>query len=206
MLDTSGSIGPADFQRMTANLSELVALMCKPVRIAAMTFNHEYKVEFCFNCFDNTCGGRRLMKDATSNITYRGGLTYSAGAARCACDFLLTPSCGIDPRASCIDVVFITDGRSNDPVRDVCTEIKCLHNRFGVNTYAIGIRNYIQSELDCITEASNSMSIFNYNTFDEFSESLGKVIERLKKPDRNNPVQYTCVDPSQGVGTNSTCT
>ena len=204
MLDTSGSIGSADFQRMTASLSRLVALMCKPVRIAAMTFNHDYKVEFCFNCFDNTCGGRGKMMNAMYNIPYRSGWTHSGGAARCACDFLLTLTCGIDPRASCIDVVFITDGRSNDPARDVCTEIQCLHNRFGVNTYAIGIRNYRQSELDCITKASNSMSIFNYNTFDEFSASLASVIARLI-PDPNNNVQYTCIDPSQGAGNNSAC-
>ena len=206
MLDTSGSIGSAHFRSMRENLSLLVALMCKPVRIAAMTFNHNYKVEFCFNCFKNTCNGRGQMMRAMSSITYRGGLTHSGGAARCACDFLLTPSCGIDPRASCIDVVFITDGHSNDPVRDVCTEIQCLHNRFGVNTYAIGIRNSRQSELECITEASNSMSIFNYNSFDEFTESLGKVMDRLKKPDPSNEVQYTCIDRSQGVGNNSTCT
>ena len=203
MLDTSGSIGPTDFERMTSNLSLLVALMCKPVKIAAMTFNHDYHVEFCFNCFENTCSGRGDIAEAMINIEYRGGLTHTGGAAKCACDVLLSESCGVDPSANCIDVVFITDGQSNDPTRDVCTEIQCLHNRFGVNTYAIGIGNGVdQNELDCITEASNTMGIFNFDSFLDFESALNKIInERFL----TNSSEYTCIDPQEGPGSDGAC-
>jgi hypothetical protein len=53
------------------------------------------------------------------------------------CDYMLSPTCGLDPAAGCIDVVFVTDGRANDPALDVYDEICCLHNRRGVNVYTI---------------------------------------------------------------------
>jgi len=198
MLDTSGSIGRTDFERMTSNLSLLVALMCKPVKIAAMTFDHDYHIEFCFNCFENTCSGRGDVAMAMSNIEYRGGWTYTGGAAKCACDVLLSESCGVDPSANCIDVVFITDGQSNDPTHDVCTEIQCLHNRSEVNTYAIGIGHGVdQNELDCITEASNKMGIFNFESFDHFESTLDNLIDGRLSGDTGG---YTCINPQEGAG------
>lgn len=207
MLDTSGSIGRHNFNQMTSALSNLTALFCKPVRIAAMTFNHEYHVEFCFDCFDNTCGGRQEASNAMRNIEYRGGLTHTGGAAMCACDFLLSPRCGINPDTNCTDVVIITDGKSNDPTHEVCTEIQCLHNRLGVNTYAIGIGSSVrQAELDCITEASNSMSVFKYSTFANFEARLKNIIRLLLTQDSKASELYTCVDSSIGLGTRSACT
>ena len=207
MLDTSGSIGKTEFDRMTATLGGLVTLFCKPIKIAVMTFDHDYYVEFCFDCFDNTCLGRLDAGIAMSSINYRHGWTHTAGAATCACDFLLTSTCGLDPTANCIDVVFITDGHSNDPSLDICTEVQCLHNRFGVNTYAIGITNSInEAELDCITNNSiqpGKFHLFNFDTFDEFNEVLDEIIVVLANPDPN--AVYTCVDPQDRVGTES-CT
>ena len=46
--------------------------------------------------------------------------THTAGAARCACDYMPTSTCGLDAAAGCIDVVFITDSQANDLSRDVC--------------------------------------------------------------------------------------
>ena len=108
-----------------------------------MTFDHKYFPEFCFDCYGNTRDGRAAIANAILSINYNRNYgiqyTHTAGAIDCVCDVLLTESCGLDPAANCIDVVFITDGLSNDPNRDVCTESRppnmlCLHNRFGVNT------------------------------------------------------------------------
>lgn len=68
VLDTSGSISVSEFNRVTAVLSDLVLFFCKPIKVAVMTFDHEYFVEFCFNCFDNTCGGRVETREAIQNI------------------------------------------------------------------------------------------------------------------------------------------
>ena len=70
VLDTSGSVGEAEFNRVTSVLSELVLFFCKPVKVAVMTFDHEFFVEFCFNCFDNSCGGRVDARNAINAIQY----------------------------------------------------------------------------------------------------------------------------------------
>ena len=76
--------------------------------------------------------------------------------------------------------MFITDGRSNDPTREICLEVSCLHNRAGVNTYAIGIGNSVlQSELNCITGPSNNQGIFNFQSVDEFNNVISEVVQRL---------------------------
>ena len=201
LLDTSGSIGRRDFTRMKNALSELSALVCKPVKIAAMTFNHEFKLEFCFDCFDNNCGGRKQTENSIKGIDYRGGLTHTAGATECACSFLLSTRCGLPVDAGCIDVVYITDGESNDPTREICDEVECLHNRLGVNTYAMGIGNYDRNELQCISSASTTTNIFSFETFDEFVNATNRVIQRLIDPPPDaTPGQYECLDPQYPEG------
>ena len=112
MLDTSGSIGNDAFTRMTANLSELVFYFCGNTKIAAMTFGSHIYHEFCFNCEDINKVER--IQEAIQNIPYHGGLTYTGEALKCACDNILTKSCGLPKRnkyKKCpapIDVVMIT--------------------------------------------------------------------------------------------------
>jgi hypothetical protein len=207
VLDTSGSISVSEFNRVTSVLSELVLFFCNPIKIAVMTFDHEYYVEFCFNCYDNTCGGRFGAMEAVKNIdrnAHRSGTryTHTAGAAQCVCDFILSPTCGLDPTANCIDVVFLTDGKSNDPNLDVCNEINCLHNRFGVNTYAIGIDDASKPELECISEAvPGQFHLFNFLSFDDFEDTFQQLVDILLAGSLNpNGDPYVCIDPQAGVG------
>lgn len=95
LLDTSGSIGSTDFERMKVAISKLIGLFCKPTKFAVMTFSHRFNLEFCFNCHENTCDGRKEISKAISDITYRGGATYTAGATKCVHEDLLSASCGL---------------------------------------------------------------------------------------------------------------
>ena len=204
MLDTSGSIGRNNFEEMTSTLGQLVSLFCRPIRIGVMTFNHEYYVEFCFNSFDNTCHGRSSVRNAINQANYRSGSTHTGGAVQCACDFMLSTTCGLPPDASCIDVVVITDGHSNGP-RPVCHQVRCLHNRYGVNTFAIGIGNADQNELDCISDYSDPtrFNLFNFDSFAEFQSTLNELIILLTTLDPLTNTYYTCVDPQTALGRNS---
>ena len=210
VLDTSGSIGESDFNRVTAKLSTLVWLFCKPIKVAVMTFDHEYFVEFCFNCFDNTCDGRFMAKTAISTINYshnRFGTryTHTGGAAQCVCDHMLSLTCDLPLDANCIDVIFITDGQSNDPNRDVCTDILCLHNRPGVKTFAMGIGLTNSLEIECITDSDdigpNEFSFFNYPTFDEFEAFFDTVVELLLIEAQDPNSEYECINPQTALGT-----
>ena len=174
------------FNRIKNALAKLTPLFCRQVRFALITFSSYVNLEFCFDCFENTYQGRENAQSAIKNAPYRGGGTYTAGAARCVCEDLLQSSCGIDTSPACIDVVFITDGKSNDPSLDVCEEVRCLHNRVGVNTYAIGMNSgnryqptYNQAELDCIDHYSDVVNAFKFSSFTEFEESITSITMRL---------------------------
>lgn len=193
LLDTSGSIGENDFTKAKIALSNLIKLFCKPIQVAVLSFNHEYKLEFCFNCHENDNNGRYKTATAIRDIEYRSGFTHTGGAAKCVCDQVLHPSCGLPSKADCIDVVFITDGKSNDPSREICNEVQCLHNRKGVNTYAIGINNYNEDELECIAKTSNLLNIFKFRDFLAFAEALKQLEERLVNEALSED-PYACYD------------
>ena len=200
LLDTSGSIGSNDFSLMKAAIAKITPLFCKDIRVAVMTFSDQFGLEFCFNCY-----GRRELTDAIRRIHYGGGNTHTAGASKCACDELLTPQCGLACDAKCIDVVFITDGHSNDPRMEVCEEVKCLHNHIeGVNVHSIGIKGYNETELECIENSSHRTSIFEHESYDDFNQAIDKVIERLMEPDPEE--MYMCVNWDGTPGTPATCT
>ena len=108
VLDASGSVGKQWFDRVTELLAELVLFFCKPIRVATMTFDDRFFAEFCFDEFDNTLYGRNQTGAAMRSINYmrHGSLTHTAGAAKCACDYMLnSTSCGLPVDADCIDVI-----------------------------------------------------------------------------------------------------
>ena len=131
-------------------------------------------------------------------------VTYTGGATKCTYNFLLSQSCGLPTNPKCISVVYITDGNSNGP-HNICNEVKCLHSRTEVETFAIGIGNINPAELDCITDVSDAgadsifSNQFKYLDFDAFVNDLNEVQQRLVDaaqlpPDENN---YKCINPTQ---------
>ena len=202
MLDTSGSIGRENFMNMTDAVSNLTKYFCRKTKVAMMVFNHDHFLEFCFDCFDNNCGGRHAVRDKIRNIRYRGGLTYTGSATQCACETILTPDCGFDVCQACLDVVYITDGKSNDPHHDVCETVQCIHNQpnADVNVYAFAIGdNTNETELNCIAGSNHQgndncnhqgydnrnhhgNAIFRVPDFQSFSEAIHRLPSTLTSP------------------------
>ena len=111
VVDTSGSIGEENFKNITASLGKLVPLFCKQVRFAFVTFSSHVHLEFCF---DNTYHGREQVKNAIENVPYHGGRTHTGGMARCICEEIVQTWCGLKKvPPDCLEVVFITDGKSD---------------------------------------------------------------------------------------------
>ena len=196
VFDSSGSIGQSQYDRMKEAVALLAPQFCREVHFALLTFSSNLNLEFCFNCFSSNYDGKTQAAQAIRAASYQSGSTNTGAAAKCICDHLLHPSCGISVDPSCLDVVFITDGKSNDPSLEVCDEVKCLHNRYGVNTYAIGIRSgsghnsFDQDELDCISDGSNVLSAFEYNSFDEFEQSIYTILALIATHSTNT--HYAC--------------
>ena len=75
-------------------------------------------------------------------------------------------------------ILFIVTGaHSNDPKHRICNEVKCLHEK-SRNTFAIGIGNINQTELNCManTTVDNYFNIFNFRSFTEFENALADAI------------------------------
>ena len=199
VLDTSSSVGAGVFQSVTAALSKLPRFFCPQIEIAVMSFNHLFHAEFCFDCFGNTGGDRLAASQKIKDIQYTRGtpyqgyfFTHTAGATQCVCNVLLTPTCGLPATASCITVVYLTDGKSNDPpYNPVCTRVQCLHNDNRVETFAIGVGNYAVNELNCIADSTSSSSVFRFQNFNEFVNALNEIEQRLLDEDPN----YECLNP-----------
>ena len=200
VLDTSGSIQKENFEKMLEAVGNLTVMFCKPIKVAIMTFDHEFHLEFCFDCFNySDISGFFDAKDAIEKIQYRFGGTHTGGAAQCICNELINPNCGLptDPKP-CVDVIFITDGHSNDPYLDICQTVKCLHNHsIDMNVYSLGINNYDEDELKCIQESTNDLSVFRYSSFDDFYASVQKIDSQLLDINTN----HTCAYADESLGT-----
>lgn len=197
LLDTSGSISEEDFLKMKTAIHRLLPLFCGSIRVAVMTFNHEYHREFCFDDFAATATGTAGAQTEVLGITYRAGYTHTAGAALCACHQMLHEDCGLPNESDCIEVIFITDGQSNDPTRDVCEEVNCLKERAGVTTHAIGIGNNVDTdELNCIKEATNA---FKFDNFDDFLKGIEQIEEKIRDNFRNGDFD-ACANPNLTYG------
>lgn len=199
VLDSSGSIGSTSYQRMKDAIGKLVPLFCSQIQTALVDFGTNINLEYCFDCFDNTYNGRTAAKNAISKAQYHNSMTNTGATAKCICDELLNSDCGISRTPECLDVVFITDGQSNDPKYKICNEVKCLHQRTGISTYAIGINNYKKAELDCISHSSSLMNAFKYESFKDFEDSIEDIIRRLAA----NPTidgKYSCVKRDSTLG------
>lgn len=175
VLDTSGSIGSTNFQKMLDVVEAFIPLFCQNVSFAVMTYGDKIKREICFNC------GQDKTKLSIKSIKYRHGpYTRTGKAMKCACENMLTSKCGFNvPRNARMftDVIFITDGMSNGEL-DPCLETKCfedINNRYpNMDTYvfAFGIGNNVnQTEIKCIPGAlGNSNSKFNLQSFHQFEQ------------------------------------
>ena len=203
VLDTSGSIGKEDFDTVTSLLGNIVPLFCSRIRIAVMTFDHEYYIEFCFKKYQNDDVGRTQAGCAISSIPYvHPGQTHTAGAVKCICNYILDPDiCGLDMTCNDVKVVFFTDGQANDRTRDVCTEISCLHNDLSVDTLVISVGDPDHIRLNCMRDKKVSLDeypIFNFGDFQELEEEFNTILATLFDP---NTPKYNCnVNDYQIIG------
>ena len=176
MLDASGSIEEVHFEQMKDAITLLTPNFCSVIQVAVMKFSNHVDLEFCFNCFDNDKLGRKELVDAIKNIEYVGGSTSTGVSAKCVYENLFdqTFRCGIHSSSKCIDVVFITDGNSNGPLKypNVCEQVDCLrsHPTYGplVKVYAIAVGDDVrQKEIDCIA-GDDQESVFKVQNFTHF--------------------------------------
>ena len=182
ILDSSGSIGVNNFTNMTNVMAEFSLLYCSGTKIAAMSYSDTVHKNYCFNCDQtNTSIRYKVIK----SISFLGQNTASGDAIQYACDHMLNSPCGF-PRISGqnapeVDVIFITDGRSNQG-KNVCKAAKCWSSFHNIKVFPIGIGSKIHYwELDCIKgNTAYGISSFCLRDHEELVTLLADVKEESK--------------------------
>ena len=198
ILDTSGSIGNPSFQDVKQILADISATLCDHLRVALLTYSHEFNLEFCFKCYNN----RNDIFGAIMNTVYRGGLTHSTAATRCACQTMLTKECGLPQGVHTpnIDVVYLTDGRHNGhcPGTTLADELDCFHSdtRLNINTYAIGIGRASLDSVNAMAKVRDpdDAHVFNVDTFADLKVLFALIMDLLSSDDDEDGVpDYSCI-------------
>jgi hypothetical protein len=192
VIDVSGSIGGPNFNKVTSVLAELVPVLCDQTKVAVMTFDHEYFIEFCFNKYaDNLCG-RAHAGNAICSIPYVHGTgtryTHTSGAIQCICNNILS-NCGMEDGCQEVRVVFFTDGLANGPggPTRVCDEMDCLRCEDGNETYAIGIGD--PRNIECMRNTPNMDRPWSFPNFEEFESNFRILQDMLIQGN------FPCVSP-----------
>ena len=177
ILDSSGSIGSSEFTMMKEVLANLLPLFCDNTLFGVMSYGSRLERDICFNC--DQADRIKLYQALRSVVFHNGGATRSGDAIQCACDYMLSRSCGyFNEPNSITDVIFLTDGQSNSG-KDVCAAAKCFAD--GVSVVAIGIGDHVNyDELECI-ERNNGIAgnIFEVNSIAGLQTLQEKVVQYI---------------------------
>ena len=198
IVDTSGSIGRSVFNKVRDLLANISEKLCDQLRVAMMTYSHNINLEFCFKCHTD----RRHIFNAIKRVQYRGGLTHTTDATKCACDTLLTPGCGLPQGRSTpnIDIVYLTDGRHNGPCRsNLKNELNCFHSRPNITTYAIAIGNAALASVQAMENPHDAgdSHIFNVDNFNDLEKVFKLILQILNLRGSDGKPKFTCFSHNQ---------
>ena len=164
VLDSSGSIGSTNFQKMRNFVNTVVNdLDIGPTRtqVGVIVFSSSASVSFHLNTYSN----RETLTSAVNSIPYLDSGTQTADAL-----YLLINQgfVGARPKIQGVPRVamVVTDGKSNDPALTV-TAAEALRSVPSIMTYAVGIGSADRTELNTIASTRNNQKLVRYiNSFD----------------------------------------
>uniref|UniRef100_A0A8C8EQ70 Collagen, type VII, alpha 1 n=1 Tax=Oncorhynchus tshawytscha TaxID=74940 RepID=A0A8C8EQ70_ONCTS len=144
LIDGSSSIGRANFLQVKGFMAGIVKPFTSSVgqsgiRFGAVQYSDTSRVEFTFTTYLN---GTELVS-AVENLNYKGGNTRTGAGLKFVADNFFNPTSIRNVSKVCI---LITDGKSQDNVRDPAQKLRSL----GVEMFAVGIKSADQTELALI--------------------------------------------------------
>ena len=173
VLDSSGSIGSTNFQKMCNFVDTVVNdLDIGPTRtqVGVIVFSSSASVSFHLNTYSN----RETLTSAVNTIPYLNGGTKTADAL-----YLLINQgfVGARPKIQGVPRVamVVTDGQSNDPALTI-TAAEALQRVPSIMTYAVGIGSADITELNTIASTRNGQKLVRYISSFDLAE-----LERLQE-------------------------
>ncbi|CAC5419109.1 COL6A [Mytilus coruscus] len=166
-LDSSGSVGKANFDKMLAFVKTMVKgfnVGQNKIRIGIQTFSNRAKVQFNLNKFAD----KQAVMTAIDHIPYVSGGTNTGTALKTMYSKMFTQANGDRPGIPNIGIV-ITDGRSNNPP-NTANEAKNLHKQ-NVDVFAVGIgRGIDKNELNTIATDPDNTHVMTVDNFDKLQQ------------------------------------
>ena len=182
VVDSSGSIQPANYTRILNVLANFSELLCGDVAIGMFTFSRHIELEFCPTCF-STNDYQTYINEVTTRIKsarYHQSVTCTGEMAKCLRQHVLpSPDCRLLDKKT--EIVFFTDGRANGctDVPPVIAELEAAYPNLEV--YAIGMGNILQSGiLDLLTINYDPNNIFNVQNIDQLEGLLDAIYQAIK--------------------------
>ena len=164
VLDSSGSIGSTNFQKMRNFVKTVVNdldIGPKRTQVGVIVFSSTASNSFHLNTYSD----RQSLTAAVDGIPYIGGGTKTADAL-----YLLINQgfAGARPKSQGVPRVamVVTDGKSNDPDQTVIAAA-ALRQVPSIMTYAVGIGGADRTELNTIASTRNNHKLVRYiSSFD----------------------------------------
>ncbi|XP_006896550.1 PREDICTED: integrin alpha-M [Elephantulus edwardii] len=179
LIDGSGSINPADFQRMKEFVSTVMTQFEKSKTLfSLLQYSNDFQTHFTFKDFQQNPNPRSLV----TPITQLFGRTHTATGIRKVVEELFHRNSGARENALKILVV-ITDGEKfDDPLeyKDVIPQA----DREGVIRYVIGVGDAFRSqksreELRTIASKPSSEHVFQVNNFEALKTIQNQLQEKI---------------------------
>ena len=176
VLDSSGSVGPANFQIMLTFVTNVVSNLnigSDQVRVGVIQYSTKASVRFSLNSYMTNAS----LLEAIANIKYAGSGTYT-NAAILTCIEQFNTSYGARPKSNGIPriAIVITDGYSTNSAATVAAA-EIAHSE-GIISYAVGVGDNVNMEelaiiaTDPDTQYVRSVAEFSSNEFRILQESL----------------------------------
>ena len=163
VIDTSGSIGQNNFQRIryfVANITiELFRTSISPA-VGVILFSSNARIRFNLQAHTDL----NSLLSAIQNIPYNGGSTYTDDALRLLLSTARDGSLGLRINSLKIAIV-ITDGESTDPDKTTSAANE-LHASRIFDVYAAGIGGADRDELERIANANESEFVLFADSFE----------------------------------------
>ena len=164
VLDSSGSIGSTNFQKMRNFVKTVINdldIGPKRTQVGVIVFSSTASISFHLNAYAN----RQSLTAAVDRIPYINGGTKTADAL-----YLLISQgfAGARPKSQGVPrvAIVVTDGKSNEPDQTVIAAA-ALRQVPSIMTYAVGIGGADKTELNTIASTRNNHKLVRYiSSFD----------------------------------------
>ena len=174
MLDSSGSVGEANFELMKSFvqdiLKELNVESCK-YRIGVMKYGSSALIQFHLNAFSTNLD----LMAAIDEISFSYGTTFTADALRSAREDMFTEGNGDRSEARNI-AVLITDGLDNVHARRTLQEVRYARNA-GIYIIPIGVA--IKDVDKFVAMATEENGHFLVDRFYNMQYLVGNIVDKM---------------------------